>query len=70
MRPGGTKQKMLSFQQVSQKRKIVVKIEFTGHPSLTRSPDRKIFPFKKGFTKSNFSTSETWCIYFEMLPRI
>ena len=39
-----TKQKVLSFQKVNQKRKIVIKIEFTPH-----SPDRKIFPFKKGF---------------------
>ena len=35
-----TKQKILSFQEVGQKRKIVVKIEFTP-----LSLDRKIFPF-------------------------
>ena len=39
-----TKQKILSLQEVGQKRKIVVKIEFTP-----LSLDRKIFPFKKGF---------------------
>ena len=38
--------KILSLQEVGQKRKIVVKIEFT--PLLL---DRKIFPFKKGFKK-------------------
>ena len=36
---------MLSSQEVDQKRKIVVKIEFT----LPLSLDRKMFPFKKGF---------------------
>ena len=41
-----TKQKILSLQEVGQKRKIVVKIEFTP-----LSLDRKIFPFKKGFKK-------------------
>ena len=39
--------KVLSFQEVAQKRKMVVKIEFTP-----LSLDRKIFPFKKGFKKS------------------
>ena len=38
------KQKILSLKQVGQKRKMVVKIEFTP-----LSLDRKIFPFKKGF---------------------
>ena len=42
------KQKVLSFQEVSQKCKIVIKIEFTP---LDHSPERKIFPFKKGFLK-------------------
>ena len=41
-----TKQKILSLQEVGQKRKIVVKIEFTP-----LSLDRKIFPFEKGFKK-------------------
>ena len=39
-----TEQKVLSFQEIGQKRKMVVKIEFTP-----LSLDRKIFPFKKGF---------------------
>ena len=43
------KQKILSLQEVGQKRKIVVKIEFTP-----LSLDRKIFPFKKGFKKYAF----------------
>ena len=42
------KQKILSLQEVGQKRKIVVKIEFTP-----LSLDRKIFPFKKGFKKTS-----------------
>ena len=39
--------KILSLKQVGQKRKMVVKIEFTP-----LSLDRKIFPFKKGFKKN------------------
>ena len=39
---------MLSLREIGQKRKMVVKIEFTP---LSHSPDRKIFPFKKGFKK-------------------
>ena len=39
--------KVLSFQEVDQKRKMVIKIEFT--PGLSHSPDRKIVPFKKGY---------------------
>ena len=38
--------KILFLKQVGQKRKMVVKIEFTP-----LSLDRKIFPFKKGFKK-------------------
>ena len=44
--PNAIKQKILSLEQVGQKRKMVVKIEFTP-----LSLDRKIFPFKKGFKK-------------------
>ena len=40
-----TKQKVLSFQEVDQKRKMVIKIELTP---LSLS-DCKNFPFKKGF---------------------
>ena len=43
-----TKQKILSFQEVGQKRKIVVKIEFTP---LSHSTDRKNVPFKKDLKK-------------------
>ena len=42
-----TKQTVLSFQEVGQKRKMVVKIELT----LSHSPDRKFVPFEKGFLK-------------------
>ena len=38
-----TKQKVLSFQEVGKKRKMVIKIEFTP------LPHRKILPFYKGF---------------------
>ena len=41
--------KIVSFQELGQKRKRVVKIEFT--PLSLPSPDRKIVPFKKCFKK-------------------
>ena len=44
-----TKQKILSFQEVGQKRKMWSK----SNLPLSNSPDRKMFPFKKGvFFKS------------------
>ena len=51
---------MLSFQEVGQKRKMVIKIDFTSQ--LSHSPDCKICPFKKSFKKcpsknENFVTS-------------
>ena len=42
-----TKQKVLSFQKVGQKRKIVIK----SNLPLSHSPDCKMFPFKKGSKK-------------------
>ena len=50
-----TKQKILSLQEVGQKRKIVVKIEFTP-----LSLDRKFFPFKKGFKKIAANQNRSW----------
>ena len=44
------KQKVLSFQEDGQKRKMVIKTEFTPELSLT---DCKNFPFKRGFKKYN-----------------
>ena len=55
--PNQMPQKILSLQEVGQKRKIVVKIEFTPELSL----DRKIFPFKKGFKKCcQLANDEGW----------
>ena len=45
------KQKVISFQEDGQKRKMVIKIEFTPLISHSPDPDRKIFSFKKGFKK-------------------
>ena len=39
-------QKVIFFQEDGQKRKLVIKIEFTPR---SHSPDCNIFPFKKGF---------------------
>ena len=48
----GPKQKVLSFQEVGQKRKMVVKIELVYLP-LSYSPDRNIF--KKGFKNTGLA---------------
>ena len=40
--------KIISLQEFGQKRKMVIKIEFTP---LSHSPDCKMFPFKKGFKR-------------------
>ena len=44
---------IISFQEVGQKRRMVIKIEFTP---FSHSPDCKIVSFKKGFKKPCIGT--------------